>query len=237
MARKQEAHDVPMRVADEPGDLLPLALLHLAPTLLAVLALASLLDTLVDARVALLDGGDEELPAGLALALAGGDRDKVEVVEALGVGERRQGRHVHVVEVERRRREDRKERSRRREADNLALCAMDGSKEARSAISRYVDRREEAAPLPSLTLPPALPFMRSHIFIVRSLPSERASLPVGWTLTELTRPTWPLNERSTFQSRVRNRVTVESSEAVMRCVREGKWSEVMEPGLFSRARG
>lgn len=88
---------------------------------------------------------------------------------------------------------------------------------------------ENDEPLPSFVLPPAFPFMRSHTLSVLSLPRLSASLPVGWTATELTRPTWPLNERRTVQSRERKSVIVLSSEAVMRCVREGNCKLVMEP--------
>jgi hypothetical protein len=60
------------------------------------------------------------------------------------------------------------------------------------------------------------------MYSVLSFPTLSATFPDGCTDTELTRPLWPFSDRSTAQSRARKTQRVPSSDAEMRCEREGK---------------
>ena len=85
------------------------------------------------------------------------------------------------------------------------------------------------SPKPSFILAALRPRIRSHMYSVLSFPTLSATFPDGCTDTELTRPLWPFSDRSTAQSRARKTQRVPSSDAEMRCEREGKVRWVMEP--------
>src|SRR6266404_2467840 len=78
------------------------------------------------------------------------------------------------------------------------------------------------------------PRIRSHMYNVRSFPTLNATLPDGCTDTELTRPLWPFSDLRTAQSRARKRQSVPSSDAEIRCEREGKVRSVTDPKQYSR---
>ena len=85
------------------------------------------------------------------------------------------------------------------------------------------------SPKPSFILAALRPRIRSHMYSVLSFPTLSATFPDGCTDTELTRPLWPFSDRSTAQSRARKTQRVPSSDAEMRCEREGKVRCVIEP--------
>ena len=87
--------------------------------------------------------------------------------------------------------------------------------------------------MPSFVLAEPLPRMRSHIRSVLSFPTVNATFPEGCTATELTLPLWPFRARSTVQSRAWKMQSVPSSEADMRCEREGNVRCVMEPERYA----
>jgi hypothetical protein len=100
------------------------------------------------------------------------------------------------------------------------------------------ERRDQ--PFPSLVLALPLPLIKSHIRRVLSFPTLSATLPLGCTATELTRPLCPCNDRNTAQSRARKRQSVPSSDAESRCERDGNDKCVIDPvrdyryGIFNK---